>query len=535
MATWKPQFSDQPSVDDPKDSRAKRLERQQSRFRDRGGIFVPSNRNTLLDVLLARTMSVDSPRTAAASSNAARRRSQSSSPLRRPSHTPRETPSASRGRSSDVNAYNEAPVASPTRLAKAAKVARSERHGAKDDAKISKVSKGSSAKRRGKSRASETAQTTDAGADRLPPDASSTSEGESSSSKKAQPKAKAPPARSRARLSTIVESENESDAAVEPPPRKKSKGPPRRSRSLSPESELVEQKAVIAPPARKKPKVPLKRATSRVETDEAVEEPRRPSTSKSKGKGKKTAASKREILDDDGEEPDVPSKAKKLSRPVPSKKGSKKKQAAPSKAFPLPDPPVPLEPDPGVRSKSRGDEEDPPKKAPKSKKRQQEDADAAGDPQHPRKRPKSQPAEVNEVKLKKSTIVINDEVDPPKKPSKSKKRQQEAEEDTVEDPPPRKRRKSQTADDISAKPAKKSVAIKVEPKGKISSSKVLKENTADKNLPPKAANKPAKTKKPVSKRQKSRHLPKVVLERIQRSLNESHEVDDEPDPIDFLS
>lgn len=75
-------------------------------------IFVPSNRNTLLDVLLARTTSRDSPRTAAASANAARRRSLSSSPLRRPSHTPRETPSTPRGRSSDVHADSDASVAS---------------------------------------------------------------------------------------------------------------------------------------------------------------------------------------------------------------------------------------------------------------------------------------------------------------------------------------------------------------------------------------------------------------------------------------
>ncbi|EMD35145.1 hypothetical protein CERSUDRAFT_116620 [Gelatoporia subvermispora B] len=33
-------------------SRAKRLERQQSRFRDRGGVFVPSERNVLLEILL---------------------------------------------------------------------------------------------------------------------------------------------------------------------------------------------------------------------------------------------------------------------------------------------------------------------------------------------------------------------------------------------------------------------------------------------------------------------------------------------------
>ncbi|KAF8999766.1 hypothetical protein BDQ17DRAFT_1410526 [Cyathus striatus] len=36
------------------ESRAQRLQRQQARFRDRGGIFVPTNRNTLADILLGR-------------------------------------------------------------------------------------------------------------------------------------------------------------------------------------------------------------------------------------------------------------------------------------------------------------------------------------------------------------------------------------------------------------------------------------------------------------------------------------------------
>lgn len=66
------------------DSRAQRIQRQQSRFRDRGGsvaasfnsqwplmiytnsfsvhrIFVPSNKNTLIDILLARSVTGESP------------------------------------------------------------------------------------------------------------------------------------------------------------------------------------------------------------------------------------------------------------------------------------------------------------------------------------------------------------------------------------------------------------------------------------------------------------------------------------------
>ncbi|OCH90852.1 hypothetical protein OBBRIDRAFT_792860 [Obba rivulosa] len=47
-----------PSVEE---SRAKRLERQQSRFRDRGGVFVPSEHNALLDILLAKGPACESP------------------------------------------------------------------------------------------------------------------------------------------------------------------------------------------------------------------------------------------------------------------------------------------------------------------------------------------------------------------------------------------------------------------------------------------------------------------------------------------
>ncbi|EKM52699.1 uncharacterized protein PHACADRAFT_198742 [Phanerochaete carnosa HHB-10118-sp] len=43
------------------ESRVKRLEKQQSRYRDRGGMFVPADTNPLLDVLLARGVNGESP------------------------------------------------------------------------------------------------------------------------------------------------------------------------------------------------------------------------------------------------------------------------------------------------------------------------------------------------------------------------------------------------------------------------------------------------------------------------------------------
>ncbi|KAG9217874.1 hypothetical protein CCMSSC00406_0005244 [Pleurotus cornucopiae] len=615
MATPKRTFADGPtgagSVD-PKDSRAKRLERQQSRFRDRGGA---QDIRPVQPQHTARCAagSYYEPRLAAHSGSLIQCCSEAQSiefsppptlthPKRNPKYPPRSLERCTR--------RQRCLSSQPANAGKVA--AGSRRQSGGDEVKIAKRPS-TKTKRRGKSRASEADQL-NVGAEHLGADASSASERESLTSKKPRPNSKANPpsasARRKSRLSTILESENESDAAVEPPPRKRSKAPTERSRSLSPESDVGEPEGVGEPPARKKPKGRPKRPVSHAEAIEreeeevvvVVERPVRPSTSK--GKGKKPAVSGRGLPDDD-DEPDVPRKAGKHSRPTTSKKGAQKKQTAPSKASPLPDPPVSLDPDPGVLAESRNDGDCPPKNARQSKKRQQEEeeADALEDTQPPRKRPKGPPADTTKVKPKKKKPAVgDDEPDPPaKRPLKAKIRQQEAGEDTFEDrppppkrwksqpadtgtrppkkpsaaaddepdapskkppksnkrqqeedafedpPPPRKRPKSQPADGSSAAQPKKkkSAAIKGEPKGKIPSSKVLKENTADRNLPLKVVNKPARTKvgsrrfsrfsKPVSKRQKAKPLPKVVLERIQRSLNESHEVDDEPDPIDFLS
>ncbi|KAG1732685.1 uncharacterized protein EDB91DRAFT_1302096 [Suillus paluster] len=61
------------------ESKAQRLQRQQARFRDRGGAFVPSEKNTLKDILLARTVSGESP-SKAATKSPHRHRSPSVSP-----------------------------------------------------------------------------------------------------------------------------------------------------------------------------------------------------------------------------------------------------------------------------------------------------------------------------------------------------------------------------------------------------------------------------------------------------------------------
>lgn len=61
------------------ESKAQRLQRQQARFRDRGGAFVPSEKNALKDILLARTVSGESP-SKVATKSPHRHRSRSASP-----------------------------------------------------------------------------------------------------------------------------------------------------------------------------------------------------------------------------------------------------------------------------------------------------------------------------------------------------------------------------------------------------------------------------------------------------------------------
>ncbi|GJE92917.1 hypothetical protein PsYK624_090760 [Phanerochaete sordida] len=72
------------------ESRVKRVEKQQSRYRDRGGLFVPADTNPLLDVLLARGVNGESP---------TKQRSTAPSPSP-PRKAPKSRPSAARGRKS---------------------------------------------------------------------------------------------------------------------------------------------------------------------------------------------------------------------------------------------------------------------------------------------------------------------------------------------------------------------------------------------------------------------------------------------------
>ncbi|KAJ7080011.1 hypothetical protein B0H15DRAFT_857700 [Mycena belliarum] len=92
------------------ESRTKRLGRQQARFRDRGGIFVPRTHNNLIDILLGRKNASPLKRR-----SRSRSRSVSVSPTKKhASKTKGGT--VSRRKSSKAPADDEKPVAGPSRL-----------------------------------------------------------------------------------------------------------------------------------------------------------------------------------------------------------------------------------------------------------------------------------------------------------------------------------------------------------------------------------------------------------------------------------
>ncbi|KAI6101764.1 hypothetical protein EDD16DRAFT_1648271 [Pisolithus croceorrhizus] len=65
------------------ESKAQRIQRQQARFRDRGGTFVPSDKNPLADILLARAVTGESPSKAKSFHSKTERHLPTGSPARR--------------------------------------------------------------------------------------------------------------------------------------------------------------------------------------------------------------------------------------------------------------------------------------------------------------------------------------------------------------------------------------------------------------------------------------------------------------------
>ncbi|KAG6374135.1 hypothetical protein JVT61DRAFT_4781 [Boletus reticuloceps] len=98
------------------ESKAQRLKRQQARFRDRGGVFVPSTSNPLVDILLARTVSGDSP-SKPRPKNVAGRRSSTSRP-RQSSPTRKARADAATEESQAVAGSSKSKPASRKRKAK---------------------------------------------------------------------------------------------------------------------------------------------------------------------------------------------------------------------------------------------------------------------------------------------------------------------------------------------------------------------------------------------------------------------------------
>ncbi|KAJ3537483.1 hypothetical protein NMY22_g5578 [Coprinellus aureogranulatus] len=84
-ATPTPRAEPPSAVKNVEESRQQRLQRAQARFRDRGGIFVPTNRNTLIDILLGKKEATPKGST--------RSRSRSVSP-----HKPSVSPTSRKGK-----------------------------------------------------------------------------------------------------------------------------------------------------------------------------------------------------------------------------------------------------------------------------------------------------------------------------------------------------------------------------------------------------------------------------------------------------
>ncbi|KAK7688528.1 hypothetical protein QCA50_008066 [Cerrena zonata] len=113
---------------DVEESRVKRLEKQQSRYRDRGGIFVPAETNPLLETLLARGPNGESP---SKPSQKRRARSQTRSPVRQsvPASESRTTDAHSVQRSGKGRRRGSTakPVASAQRTGRKSTTTRSDR------------------------------------------------------------------------------------------------------------------------------------------------------------------------------------------------------------------------------------------------------------------------------------------------------------------------------------------------------------------------------------------------------------------------
>ncbi|KAG2151115.1 uncharacterized protein EDB93DRAFT_322106 [Suillus bovinus] len=91
------------------ESKAQRIQRQQARFRDRGGAFVPSEKNVLKDILLARTVSGESP-SKVATKSPYRHQSRSTSKAKRNKTTSKAQGSPTNDKVSRSKANTKAPA-----------------------------------------------------------------------------------------------------------------------------------------------------------------------------------------------------------------------------------------------------------------------------------------------------------------------------------------------------------------------------------------------------------------------------------------
>ncbi|KAL0952482.1 hypothetical protein HGRIS_006746 [Hohenbuehelia grisea] len=459
------------------DSRAQRIQRSQARIRDRGGIFVPQNRNTLAEFLLARGVNGESPSRIHAS-HGRRKRSPSSSPIRqikRPKEaTARSTreKTASKGRKSmlqkEAEEFSDADSSrNPSGKCKAAPT--------------KTVAAG---KNKGKSKA--TASTDDRPAPKKrgrPPKKKAEDTVKTSTTKPSKPKAsKSSSDKAGVALSVVVEGTRD-EGEPEPGPSRPRKAT-RAKLKLDADSDMESVDDVLV-----KPQVPPK---VKIGPPSKAHRRKGDDTEPQKSQPKKSQQAPRvksediELPKPYSEPPDHhTTKADPPSKPKPVKRTEGQTSITSSKPARKPAAAKDAAPTGANTTNLR-------KKRARAPLQDVEEMDTVNDeqPEKPAKRPKRDKQRVSA----KTTNVTSDD-------------------DAVES---------------AAKLAKKRVSSRTAASKTKPTSKTLKENTVETKI-----SSPARGRtKPASQRSKPR---KSVMARVLGAASEALELDDEPDPIDFLS
>lgn len=486
------------------ESKAQRLQRQQARFRDRGGAFVPSEKNALKDILLARTVSGESP-SKVATRSPYRHRSSSASPskAKRNKAASKAQGSPIKVRASRLKTNIEAPAGLLSGNAAAGPSIES--GGKVLKAQTKKKAGTTTRKGKGKAKATDGNDVSEAETTKVKPapkrrgrppktkpqanDLDIDADPEPSNHKTRTSKAKAPDiSKVKAKLTEEPRSDDEGTLVEAPRPKTHSKRKPvivtiesdDEDAPMSDNKSATAEPSAIPKTAHKRPSAkdaPLNRAPTKQRAENRKEHP-------------------------DEAEPTHASRTWKRS------KWSEVNEKPPN----------------SVKTKTYGSliVDIPMKKSATNPKRSAPDDDVSGDVKQPLKKPKvTKSQSAKSLLLSNSVAVLKPDADDPavKKPHSAMKQDTKRKK---ERPP-----ESDDEDHMPKKPVSKKARFDEEPKPRVHiSSEKQKENALPSRKP--------RTGKPNS-RSKSRGPPKDVLDRIKASAT-LHRIDDsEPDPLDCLS